>query len=56
MNVIHASHLTLSLRYLAGTVKVQAAAAKRDPKQRIVVTGMGCASVFGNDVDHFYNQ
>eukprot|EP00232_Nephroselmis_pyriformis_P001028 CAMPEP_0182912280 /NCGR_PEP_ID=MMETSP0034_2-20130328/37432_1 /TAXON_ID=156128 /ORGANISM="Nephroselmis pyriformis, Strain CCMP717" /LENGTH=478 /DNA_ID=CAMNT_0025048943 /DNA_START=18 /DNA_END=1454 /DNA_ORIENTATION=- len=27
-----------------------------DPKKRIVITGMGCASVFGNDVDVFYDN
>lgn len=41
---------------IAGTVRVQAAAfAVRDPTQRIVITGMGISSVFGNDVDVFYN-
>ncbi len=25
-------------------------------KKRIVVTGMGVVSCFGNDVDHFYDQ
>lgn len=37
---------------------VTRAAAKRetDPKKRVVITGMGVASVFGNDVDHFYSQ
>ncbi|KAL4854131.1 3-oxoacyl-[acyl-carrier-protein] synthase I [Chlorella vulgaris] len=40
------------------SVLVQAAAAQRrtDPKKRVVITGMGLASCFGNDVDHFYNQ
>ncbi|RZC84717.1 hypothetical protein C5167_047509 [Papaver somniferum] len=27
-----------------------------DPKKRIVITGMGLVSVFGNDVDTFYNR
>ena len=40
----------------AGAVKVQAAAQTRDPKQRIVITGMGLCSVFGNDVDTYYDQ
>jgi 3-oxoacyl-[acyl-carrier-protein] synthase II len=26
------------------------------PKKRVVITGMGVVSCFGNDVDHFYNQ
>lgn len=37
-------------------VKVQAKAAPRDPKQRIVITGMGLASCFGNDVNTFYDK
>lgn len=32
------------------------AAAQADPKKRVVVTGMGLASVFGNDYDTYYNQ
>ncbi len=31
-------------------------AATRDPTQRIVITGMGVASCFGNDVDTFYDR
>ncbi|KAH6774082.1 3-ketoacyl-acyl carrier protein synthase I [Perilla frutescens var. frutescens] len=27
-----------------------------DPKKRIVITGMGLVSVFGNDIDTFYNK
>jgi len=27
-----------------------------NPRQRVVVTGMGIVSCFGNDVDHFYNE
>lgn len=27
-----------------------------DPKKRIVITGMGLCSVFGNDVDVFYDK
>lgn len=29
---------------------------EKDPKKRIVVTGMGLVSVFGNDTDTFYNK
>lgn len=39
-----------------GSVRVQATLAKREPKHRIVITGMGVCSVFGNDVDTFYNK
>ena len=42
----------------AGSVVVRAAAAfaPRDASQRIVITGMGIASCFGNDVDTFYDR
>lgn len=42
----------------AARAAVSARAATRDladPKQRIVVTGMGVVSVFGNDVDSYYD-
>ncbi|ONK69240.1 uncharacterized protein A4U43_C05F20790 [Asparagus officinalis] len=29
---------------------------EKDPMKRIVVTGMGAVSVFGNEVDHFYSK
>ncbi|XP_057966801.1 3-oxoacyl-[acyl-carrier-protein] synthase I, chloroplastic-like [Malania oleifera] len=29
---------------------------EKDPKKRIVVTGMGLASVFGSEIDTFYNK
>jgi len=44
------------------TIKAMAspivAAPKRetDPKKRVVITGMGLVSVFGSDVDAFYNK
>ena len=28
----------------------------KDPKKRIVITGIGCCSVFGNDPDVFYKK
>ncbi|PNH05925.1 3-oxoacyl-[acyl-carrier-protein] synthase I, chloroplastic [Tetrabaena socialis] len=41
----------------AGSVSVRAAAAaKRDAKQRIVITGIGICSVHGNDPDVFYSK
>jgi 3-oxoacyl-[acyl-carrier-protein] synthase II len=40
----------------AGAVKVQAALQQRDPKQRVVITGIGICSVFGNDPDVFYSK
>ena len=27
-----------------------------DPKKRVVITGMGLVSVFGSDIDTFYNK
>jgi len=29
---------------------------EQDPKKRVVITGMGIASVFGNNVDTFYDR
>jgi len=29
---------------------------EKDPKERIVITGMVLVSVFGSDVDTFYNK
>jgi len=39
---------------IAGRVVVRAAA-KRDASQRVVITGIGAATCFGNDVDKFYD-
>ena len=38
---------------IAGRVVVQAT---KDPSQRIVITGMGGVTCFGNDVDTFYDR
>ncbi|KAI7988170.1 hypothetical protein LOK49_LG13G00944 [Camellia lanceoleosa] len=35
---------------------VSAPKRETDPKKRIVITGMGLVSVFGNDIDTFYNK
>ncbi|RWW09538.1 hypothetical protein GW17_00026971 [Ensete ventricosum] len=51
-----------SLRRFAGAgsirASVTAAAPRRetDPKKRVVITGMGLVSVFGNDVDAYYEK
>lgn len=38
-------------------MRVYAGVSKRtDPKQRIVITGMGVVSVFGNDPDTYYDK
>jgi 3-oxoacyl-[acyl-carrier-protein] synthase II len=37
-------------------VAVRAMARETDPKKRIVVTGMGLCSVFGNDYEKFYDK
>ncbi|KAH9331688.1 hypothetical protein KI387_003796, partial [Taxus chinensis] len=42
-----------------GKIRAMAASAPKredDPKKRIVITGMGLVSVFGNDVDTFYEK
>uniref|UniRef100_A0A9R1VVR3 3-oxoacyl-[acyl-carrier-protein] synthase I, chloroplastic n=1 Tax=Lactuca sativa TaxID=4236 RepID=A0A9R1VVR3_LACSA len=40
------------------TIVMSASAPKRetDPKKRVVITGMGLVSVFGNDVDTYYEK
>ncbi|WRX19570.1 Beta-ketoacyl synthase [Theobroma cacao] len=35
---------------------VSAPKREKDPKKRIVITGMGLVSVFGSDIDNFYNK
>ncbi|CAI9787009.1 unnamed protein product [Fraxinus pennsylvanica] len=35
---------------------VSASKREKDPKKRIVITGMGLVSVFGSDIDTFYNK
>lgn len=35
---------------------VSAPKREKDPKKRIVITGMGLVSVFGNDVDAYYDK
>ncbi|MBA0610889.1 hypothetical protein Godav_011650, partial [Gossypium davidsonii] len=35
---------------------VSAPKRETDPKKRIVITGMGLVSVFGSDIDYFYNK
>ncbi|KAL2321284.1 hypothetical protein Fmac_030253 [Flemingia macrophylla] len=36
--------------------KVSAPQRQKDPKKRVVITGMGLASVYGNDVDGYYEK
>lgn len=45
----------LNAHTFVGSLAVRAAA-ETDPKKRIVVTGMGVVSCFGNDVDTFYDR
>ncbi|XP_075652156.1 3-oxoacyl-[acyl-carrier-protein] synthase I, chloroplastic-like [Castanea sativa] len=35
---------------------ISAPTRETDPKKRVVITGMGLVSVFGNDIDTFYNK
>lgn len=39
-----------------GAVLTQAIKRELDPKKRVVITGMGIASVFGNDVEGYYDK
>jgi 3-oxoacyl-[acyl-carrier-protein] synthase II len=50
---------TAAARPPAAAAAPRAAAAagpRTDPSQRVVITGMGVVSCFGNDVDAFYNE
>lgn len=38
------------------TPTVSAPKRETDPKKRVVITGMGLVSVFGNDIDTFYSK
>lgn len=40
----------------ASSTNVSAPKREKDPKKRVVVTGMGLVSVFGNDVDVYYDK
>ena len=40
---------------VSGSVLVRAAL-ETDPKKRVVITGMGVVSCFGNEVDAFYDR
>jgi 3-oxoacyl-[acyl-carrier-protein] synthase II len=40
----------------AASTTVSAPCRETDPKKRVVITGMGIVSVFGNDVDNFYDK
>ncbi|XP_049377679.1 3-oxoacyl-[acyl-carrier-protein] synthase I, chloroplastic-like [Solanum stenotomum] len=40
----------------ASSTTVSAPTREKDPKKRVVITGMGLVSVFGNDVDAYYDK
>ncbi|CAN0908863.1 3-oxoacyl-[acyl-carrier-protein] synthase I, chloroplastic [Linum grandiflorum] len=45
-----------SRRTAVRAMAVRAPEREKDPKKRVVITGMGLVSVFGNDIDTFYNR
>ncbi|CAM6099366.1 unnamed protein product [Calypogeia fissa] len=49
----HSSRASVSVRSAAA---VSAPKREKDPKKRVVITGMGVVSVYGNDVDVFYDR
>ncbi|XP_078157476.1 3-oxoacyl-[acyl-carrier-protein] synthase I, chloroplastic-like [Carex rostrata] len=51
----HPIHRRLQCRASA-SVTVSASRRETNPKKRVVITGMGLVSVFGNDVDKFYDR
>ena len=49
---------TNKVAFISATAAPKTSAPKRekDPKKRVVITGMGLTSVFGNDVDTYYDK
>lgn len=41
---------------VSAAVTTAAPKRQKDPKKRVVITGMGLASVFGNEVDGYYDK
>ena len=50
------NRVSISCITASGPPNVSAPKREKDPKKRIVITGMGLASVFGNDVDAYYDK
>ncbi|KAK4488179.1 hypothetical protein RD792_003922 [Penstemon davidsonii] len=50
----HSKHLPFKIS--ASSTTVSAPKRETDPKKRVVITGMGLVSVFGNDVDAYYEK
>ncbi|KAM7269313.1 hypothetical protein ACFE04_024810 [Oxalis oulophora] len=44
------------IRAMASPTTTSTPKREKDPKKRIVITGMGLVSVFGNDIDTFYDK
>lgn len=44
------------IKAASGRPTVSAPKREKDPKKRVVITGMGLVSVFGNDVDTYYDK
>jgi hypothetical protein len=61
---VHIFIFILGLMAGCRQIEIKAAAAanrsaprrEKDPKKRVVITGMGCVSVFGTDVNVFYDK
>ena len=59
INTVKLKFWVLSAGGRNGKTRVTMASApkrEKDPKKRVVITGMGLASVFGSDVDTFYEK
>lgn len=56
--MVFAFDLAVKFRKIRAVATSNVSAPKRetDPKKRIVVTGMGLVSIFGNDIDVFYDK
>ena len=50
------ARLTRRRSFISASASVSAPKREADPKKRVVITGMGLVSVFGNDVDAYYEK
>ena len=54
--ITNARQPTRRRTFISASAAVSAPKREADPKKRVVITGMGLVSVFGNDVDAYYEK
>ena len=55
-HVPNARLTTKKVSFICASSTVSAPKREKDPKKRVVITGTGLVSVFGNDVDAYYDK